>query len=195
MRSIVFSLMLTATAAGSIAAQAQEQPAKRTSQPVARIESGPGNGDMAPNFRLPWASADSIGSMSDDFILQRHTGDVVVLAFYPKDFTSGCTAEMKAFAERFEELFGDAVLVGISADSLDSHQRFAASLDLPFRLLSDPNQRVARLYGSNGENYPRRTVFVINREGRVTYRDMRFGALDATAYDKLKAAVQAAAKG
>ena len=57
MRSIVFSLMLTATAAGSIAAQAQEQPAKRTSQPVARIESGPGNGDMAPNFRLPWASA------------------------------------------------------------------------------------------------------------------------------------------
>ena len=62
-------------------------------------------------------------------------------------------------------------------------------------MLSDPNQRVARLYGSNGENYPRRTVFVINREGRVTYRDMRFGALDATAYDKLKAAVQAAAKG
>lgn len=195
MRSIVFSLMLTATAAGAVAAQAQEQPARRTSQPVARIESGPGTGDMAPNFRLPWASADSIGSMSDDFILQKHLGEIVVVAFYPKDFTSGCTAEMKAFGERFQELFGDAVVVGVSADSLDSHQRFAASLDLPFRLLSDPSQRVAKLYGSNGENYPRRTVFVINREGRVTYRDMRFGALDATAYDKLKAAVQAAAKG
>jgi peroxiredoxin Q/BCP len=195
MRSIVFSLMFTAGVAGSLAAQAQEQPASRTSQPVARIVSGPGSGDMAPNFRLPWASADSIGSMSDDFILQRHMGEVVVVAFYPKDFTSGCTAEMKAFAERYQELFGDAVVVGISADSLESHRRFAASLDLPFRLLSDPNQRVARLYGSNGESYPRRTVFVINREGRVTYRDMRFGALDATAYDKLKAAVQAAAKG
>lgn len=195
MRSIVFSLMLTAAAAGSVAAQAQEQPASRTSQPVARIVSGPGTGDVAPNFRLPWAAADSIGSMSDDFILQKHLGEVVVVAFYPKDFTSGCTAEMKAFAERFEELFGNAVVVGVSADSLETHQRFAASLDLPFRLLSDPNQRVARLYGSNGENYPRRTVFVINREGRVTYRDMRFGALDATAYDKLKAAVQAAAKG
>lgn len=195
MRSIVFSLMLTAAAAGSVAAQAQEQPASRTSQPVARIVSGPGTGDVAPNFRLPWAAADSIGSMSDDFILQKHLGEVVVVAFYPKDFTSGCTAEMKAFAERFEELFGNAVVVGVSADSLETHQRFAASLDLPFRLLSDPNQRVARLYGSNGENYPRRTVFVINREGRVTYRDMRFGALDATAYDKLKAAVHAAAKG
>ena len=98
-------------------------------------------------------------------------------------------------ADALLELFGDAVVVGISADSLESHQRFAASLDLPFQLLSDPNQRVARLYGSQGENYPRRTVFVINAEGRVTYRDMRFGALDATAYDKLKAAVQAAAKG
>lgn len=195
MRSIVFSLMLTAAAAGSVAAQAQEQPASRTSQPVARIVSGPGTGDVAPNFRLPWAAADSIGSMSDDFILQKHLGEIVVVAFYPKDFTSGCTAEMKAFAERFEELFGNAVVVGVSADSLETHQRFAASLDLPFRLLSDPNQRVARLYGSNGENYPRRTVFVINREGRVTYRDMRFGALDATAYDKLKAAVHAAAKG
>ena len=196
MRSIVFSLMLTAAAAGSLAAQEQaQQPANRSDQPVARFESGPGTGDMAPNFRLPWASADSIGSMVDDFILQRHVGQVVVLAFYPQDFTSGCTAEMKAFGERFQELFGDAVVVGISADSLETHQRFAGSLDLPFRLLSDPNQRVARLYGSQGENYPRRTVFVINAEGRVTYRDMRFGALDATAYDKLKAAVQAAAKG
>lgn len=196
MRSIVFSMMLSAAVAGSLAAQAQaQQPAKGSSQPVARIESGPGTGDMAPNFRLPWASSDSIGPMAEDFILQRHLGKVVVLAFYPKDFTTGCTAEMKAFGERFEELFGDAVVVGISADSLESHQRFAASLDLPFQLLSDPNQRVARLYGSQGEKYPRRTVFVINPEGRVTYRDMRFGALDATAYDKLKAAVQAAAKG
>jgi len=195
MRSMIFSLMFTAAAAGSVAAQDQPQPASRNSQPVARFESGPGSGEMAPNFRLPWASADSVGSMSDDFVLQRHLGEVVVLAFYPKDFTSGCTAEMKAFAERFQELFGDAVVVGVSADSLETHQRFAASLDLPFRLLSDPNQRVARLYGSNGESTPRRTVFVVNREGRVTYRDMRFGALDATAYEKLKAAVQAAAKG
>ena len=57
----------------------------------------------------------------------------------PRDFTSGCTAEMQTFAEQYDSLFGpDVVVVGISTDSLETHTRFAASLNLPFRLLSDP---------------------------------------------------------
>jgi len=124
-------------------------------------------------------------------------GKVVVLAFYPRDFTSGCTAEMRTFTDQYELLFGEGVeVVGISVDSLNTHVSFASSLKLPFKLLSDPAQGVARQYGSNGtQGAMRRTVYVIDREGRVTYRDLRFGALDRRAYDELKAAVRQARGG
>ena len=127
-------------------------------------------------------------------MLRRQGGKVTVLAFYPKDFTSGCTAEMRTFTDRYDDLFGgDVVVVGISADSLESHRQFAASVGAPFRLLSDPSQRVAARYGSKGDNgYNRRTVYVIDARGRVAYRDMRFGALDPKSYDRLKAAVRSA---
>jgi peroxiredoxin Q/BCP len=187
-------LALLAMAAAPLAAQAAAQGAKHT--PTAVIVSGPDVGATAPDFRLPWATRDSIGSVDDDFTLKAHRGKTVVLAFYPADFTSGCTAELKAFTDRYAELFGDdVVVVGISADSLETHQRFAASLGVPFKLLSDPDQRVARRYGSKGTTGPKRTVYVIDGAGNVRYRDMRFGALDPKAYDALKVAVQNARRG
>ena len=83
------------------------------------------------------------------------------------------------------------MVVGISADSLSTHQRFAQSLGLPFRLLSDPDQKVSGKYGSAGKDgYNRRTVFVIDPKGKVSYTDLRFGALDPKAYASLKSAVQ-----
>jgi peroxiredoxin Q/BCP len=179
------------TIAGPLGAQ-DPQPARRT--PTAVVVSGPDAGQSAPDFQLPWASKDSIGLVEDDFILRNLRGRTVVLAFYPADFTTGCTAEMKAFTDRYAELFGegdDVVVVGISADSLETHKRFAESLGLPFKLLSDPEQRVARLYGSKGDTRPRRTVYVIGPDGEVRYRDMRFGALDPRSYDALRQAVQA----
>ncbi|HEU4828049.1 MAG TPA: peroxiredoxin [Gemmatimonadales bacterium] len=189
-------LALGAVAAAVPLAAQEPQPARRT--PTAVVVSGPETGQRAPDFQLPWASKDSIGLVEDDFVLRNLRGRTVVLAFYPADFTTGCTAEMKAFTDRYAELFGegeDVVVVGISADSLESHKRFAESLGVPFRLLSDPDQRVARLYGSNGENRPRRTVYVIGPDGDVRYRDMRFGALDPRSYDALKKAVQATRAG
>ena len=86
-------------------------------------------------------------------------------------------------------------MVGVSTDSLETHRRFAQSLNAPFKLLSDPSQRVARLYGSKGEKNARRTVYVIDPSGTITYRDMRFGALDPRSYDALKKAVQEARGG
>lgn len=164
--------------------------------PTAILADGPREGDRAPDFSLPWASKDTTGE-SSWFSLSGQRGRVVVLAFYPKDFTSGCTAEMKTFTEQYNELFGEGVtVVGISADSLATHQRFAASLNLPFRLLSDPDQRVSKKFGSAGENgYNRRTVYVIDPSGKVSYTDLRFGALDPKAYARLKSAIQAARKG
>jgi peroxiredoxin Q/BCP len=101
---------------------------------------------------------------------------------------------MKTFADQYEVMFGEGVeVVGISVDSLPTHVKFAASLNLPFRLLSDPTQSVAKRYGSKGpEATMRRTVYVIDREGRVAYRNLRFGALDRRSYDDLKAAIREA---
>ena len=181
-------LVLVAAVATPRSVVAQKGP------PTALVISGPEVGEDAPDFRLPWASKDSLGAVENDFVLRKQGGKVTVLAFYPRDFTSGCTAEMHTFTDRYDELFGsDVVLVGISADSLESHRSFAASVGAPFRLLSDPNQRVAAMYGSKGENgFNRRTVYVIDARGRVAYRDMRFGALDPKSYSRLQAAVRAA---
>jgi peroxiredoxin Q/BCP len=164
---------------------------------TAILESGPREGTKAPEFSLPWANREVVGAADAPYELWRDRGKTVVLAFYPSDFTKGCTAELQTFADQYDTLFGpDVVVVGISADSLDSHRRFAASLDLPFRLLSDPDQAVARKYGSNGgEGRPRRTVFVVGPDGRVKYRNLRFNALDPKHYTELGAAVQEARGG
>jgi peroxiredoxin Q/BCP len=120
----------------------------------------------------------------------------VVVAFYPRDFTTGCTAQMRTFAEQYDSLFGpEVVLVGISTDSVETHKRFAASLGLPFRLLSDPDQRVSKQYSSKDpDGYNRRTVYVIGPDGKVKFRNMRFNALDPRDYDELRAAVRSSGR-
>jgi thioredoxin-dependent peroxiredoxin len=162
--------------------------------PTAIVISGPEVGEMAPEFTLPWATRDSVGPADAPFRLGHARGKVVVLAFFPRDFTSGCTAEMRTFADQYATMFGDGVVVlGISVDSLTTHVSFAQSLQLPFQLLSDPTQSVARRYGSQGSgDHMRRTVYVLDKDGRVAYRNLQFGALDLHAYDDLKAAVHAA---
>ena len=162
--------------------------------PTAVVVSGPEVGEMAPEFTLPWATRDSVGPADAPFRLGHARGKVVVLAFFPKDFTSGCTAEMRTFADQYATMFGDGVVVlGISVDSVTTHMSFAQSLQLPFQLLSDPTQSVARRYGSQGSgDYMRRTVYVLDKDGRVAYRNLQFGALDPHAYGDLKAAVHAA---
>jgi len=118
----------------------------------------------------------------------------VVLAFYPKDFTSGCTAEMQTFADQYDTLFGpDVIVVGINADSLDTHHRFAAKLALPFRLLTDPELKVARTYGSyDSSGRPRRSIVVVAPDGRVHYRNPKFNPMDPKDYSALGAAVREA---
>jgi thioredoxin-dependent peroxiredoxin len=161
------------------------------------IVGGPREGAKAPDFSLPWANREAVGPSESPYELWRDRGKTVVVAFYPSDFTKGCTAELQTFADQYDTLFGpDVVVVGISADSLESHRRFAASLDLPFRLLSDPDQQVARKYGSRGDGgRPRRTIFVVGPDGRIKYRNLHFNALDPKHYTELGSAVQAARGG
>lgn len=186
MAGLLLALPLT-----GLAAQAAE------GNPTAVLVGGPNEGTRAPEFSLPWATKETVGGADSPYELWRDRGKTVVLAFYPADFTKGCTAELQTFADQYDTLFGpDVVVLGVSSDSLESHKRFAASLDLPFRLLSDPDLTVARKYASNGgEGRAKRTVFVIGPDGRVKYRNMKFNALDPKDYSALGSAVEAARGG
>jgi len=180
-------LALLAGAACSAPVAPDTQP-----RPAAYVVTGPEEGTRAPLFTLAGATKD--GPLAAPFDLGLQRGRVTVIAFYPKDFTSGCTAEFQTFRDRGATIFGDGVtVVGISIDSVESHVRFAQSIGHPYTLLADMDQKVAKLYGSAGDQgYDRRTVYVIGKDGKVAYRNLRFGALDPKAYEDLQNAVAAA---
>src|SRR6185436_2351538 len=185
-----FSLLL-----GCLVALTSGAAAQGAAPASAFLASGPSPGDRAPDFSLPWATQDGVGN-EQWFSLTAQRGKTIVLAFFPAAFTKGCTSEMQTFTERYDELFGpDVVLAAISYDSVETQARFAASLGVPFKLLSDPDLAVAKKYGSaNSDGRARRTVYVIDKNGRVAYRDLRFNAVDPSSYSALKQAVQAALK-
>jgi peroxiredoxin Q/BCP len=183
-------------AASALLAIAPRLDAQGGGTPTAVVVSGPDVGRQAPDFTLPWAGKDGIGPADAGYQLWGDRGKTVVIAFYPRDFTTGCTAEMRTFAEQYDSLFGpEVVVVGISTDSVETHARFASSLNLPFRLLSDPDQKVAAKYGSRGEGYARRTVYVVGPKGDVTYRNLHFNSLDPKHYEALAGAVRSARGG
>jgi peroxiredoxin Q/BCP len=192
MRFFSLQLAMTALVAGAPALVAQNE-----SKPIRVISGGPEVGRRAPDFSLPWANKDGVGPVEAPYQLASDRGKTVVVAFYPRDFTKGCTAQMRTFAEQYDSLFGpDVVLVGISTDSVETHGRFAASLGLPFRLLSDPDQRVSKQYASKDpEGYNRRTVYVVGPDGRVKFRNLSFNALDPRDYAELRAAVRSSTRG
>jgi thioredoxin-dependent peroxiredoxin len=191
MRLFSLKLAIAALVAGAPVVVAQNE-----SKPIT-VVGGPDVGRRAPDFSLPWANKDGVGPVEAPYQLASDRGKTVVVAFYPRDFTKGCTAQMRTFAEQYDSLFGpDVVLVGISSDSVQTHSRWAASLGIPFRLLSDPDQRVSKQYSSkDADGYNRRTVYVVGPDGKVKFRNMRFNALDPKDYDELRAAVRSSARG
>jgi thioredoxin-dependent peroxiredoxin len=123
-------------------------------------------GSVAPDFTLP-SQAGEMVSLKDFF-----GRNPVVLFFYPKDDSPGCTREVCAFRDYFEE-FGklDAEVIGISSDSVESHRRFAAKHDLSFPLLSDEGGNIRRLYGvpKTFGLIPGRVTYIIDKEGVVRH--------------------------
>jgi len=127
-------------------------------------------GDRAPAFSLPADTGEMIS-------LKDLKGKPVVLYFYPRDDTSGCTVEACEFRDHWKEVRkAGAVVLGVSPDSTGSHQKFRAKFDLPFPLLADEGHEVAEAYGAWGEKsmYGRkyqgilRTTFLIGKDGRIT---------------------------
>ena len=168
-------------------------PAAGAQQPAPAAPPAPEVGQPAPDFSAQWA--DASGPRATPVRLSELRGKVVVMAFYPKDRTQGCTAEMTKFRDEYQALFGpDVVVLPISADSIPTHVSWASEMKFPFALVSDPSFTVADAYGSHvpGRATTGRTVFVIGKDGRITWREMRFNALSEDAYKALAAAVAAA---
>lgn len=168
--------------------QAQSAPMGAMKMAPTEMSTAPAVGDMAPAFTAKGASMTGIHDVS----LKALRGQVVVLAFYPLDRSGGCTAELSKFRDEFPTLFGSGVTVlPISLDSVGSHESWARDAKFPFTLVSDNGGKIATSYGSLAASrpYANRTVYVIGKDGRVTYREMKFGALDQHAYDALEAAV------
>lgn len=167
-------------------------PARAQSQAGAAMAAAPAVGAIAPDFKA--VATDSSGKQMP-VSLAALRGKVVVLAFYPLDRSQGCTAELSKFRDEYATLFGDGVVVlPASVDSLASHASWAKDAHFPFALIADPSGDLAREYASAAPNrkYFNRTVYVIGRDGTVTYEDLRFGALSQDAYDKLAAAIKTA---
>lgn len=126
-------------------------------------------GELAPNFSLPNQHGEMVSL--NDFL-----GKNVVLYFYPKDSTSGCTKQALGFKDLYQEYMNkNTVIIGISKDSVKSHQRFIEKNQLPFILLSDENLDVLKLYQVWGEKkmYGKpymgtlRTTYLINEKGII----------------------------
>jgi thioredoxin-dependent peroxiredoxin len=138
-------------------------------------------GDIAPDFTLP-AEDGHMVSLSD------YRGKRVVLYFYPKDDTPGCTTQACGFRDAYPQIEEqNAVVLGVSPDGEQSHRKFKTKYDLPFTLLIDADHQVAERYGAWGEktNYGRtytgiiRSHFVIDEAGRLVDVQVDVGAKDS----------------
>ena len=148
----------------------------------------------------------SVGAQATDFTLKDGEGQdwrlsdrrgrVVVLLFYPSDGTPVCTKQMCSVRDNWEQYQETgAEVVGISTDSVESHKRFAERHSLPLRLLSDPDRRVASLYGAKSWWLPgraARVVVVIDAQGRVRHNRAQPLSLFRPKDDEVLAAIRAA---
>jgi thioredoxin-dependent peroxiredoxin len=145
----------------------------------------------APDFTLK----DGNGK---DWRLSDHRGKVVVLLFYPGDETPICTRQMCSVRDRWDDYVATgAEVVGISSDSVESHQKFAAHHNLPLRLLSDSEGTASKLYGARSliPGKVARSVFVIDAQGVLRHSDVRPLGLFKPKDDDTIAAIRAAQQG
>lgn len=134
-------------------------------QAVSPVTEVPAAGTAAPSFKL-------VTNEGKTTSLSKYHGKWVVLYFYPKDFTSGCTLEAHNFQrdlDKYKKLH--AVILGVSIDTAESHKNFCAKEGLNFKLLSDADAKVSDQYGSvmeyNGMKLSARNTFIINPKGKI----------------------------
>ena len=118
-------------------------------------------GDPAPEFSL----SDENGQIH---ALSQYRGKKIVVYFYPKDDTPGCTKEACGIRDEFSSFVDNQIVVfGISYDNASSHRKFKKKFDIPFHLLSDENKSVSKLYGADGTFFPSRKTYLIDEDGKL----------------------------
>ena len=156
--------------------------------PLAAQATQPAVGTVAPDFTLPGAT--SAGVLEKPLQLSSLRGRTVVLAFFPKARTSGCTVQMMAYRDQYATLFGggkDVTLLAISADADSTLASWAKDEAFPFTFLSDIGGTVGKLYGAFNPKWSMdsRVLFVIAPDGKVSYVASPFREVDPTSYTEL----------
>ncbi len=120
-------------------------------------------GDTAPDFTVKDTNGNTV-RLSD------YAGKPVVLYFYPKDDTPGCTKEACSFRDNYQQYLSKGITVlGVSMDSETSHQAFTEKFNLPFPLLADQDGVLTRAYDVDGGGYSKRVTYVIGGDGKITH--------------------------
>jgi len=126
--------------------------------------------ELAPNFKIP-------SSNNEEFELKKNKNKFLIIYFYPRDNTPGCTDEAKDFSKLYKEFKKlNCKIIGISKDSIESHKKFISKFKIPFQLLSDEKIIVLKKYGAWGEKSMygkkfmgiKRTTVLINPKGKIT---------------------------
>lgn len=151
-------------------------------------------GQMAPDFTLKTVT--SAGVTAKPFKLSEHKGETVVLAFFPKARTSGCTTQMTSYRDQYATLMNGGqkvTLIGISVDPDTALTSWAHDAKFQFMMGSDEDKAVGEKYGAATARFHSRILYVIAPDGKISYVASPFKQLDAAAYTDLGAAIDKAA--
>jgi peroxiredoxin Q/BCP len=199
--SLVFPAACAAPSSTASAPAAASAPAPLATAPTPESAFAPPPASAPAPALAAAAPDDLVGKPAPDFTgaaqdgtsvhLAALKGKHVVLYFYPKDETPGCTKEACSFRDTWQDIAKTgAVLIGISADTNDSHKAFAAHYKLPFLLLSDPDGKIGATYGVPFSGHHQRQTFVIGPDGNIAkvYRKVDVTAHAAQVLDDLNLA-------
>ena len=172
---------------GAAAASAQNPPAAAPTAKPLEV------GAVAPDFEM--AAATREGVASKPVKLSDLKGKTVVIAFFPKARTSGCTIQMTAYRDQYEKIFNggkDAVLLAVSADPAEDLASWAKDANFPFMMASDKDVKVATAYGalSSRPGMTNRNLFIVGPDGKIAYRATPFREVDPTSYTDLTDAIK-----
>ena len=184
-RRALILLLVGAVGAGAQAAPAPPEP-------------GPKVGDIAPEFSLRGATR--AGLLAAPVRLSKFRGQTVVVAFFPRARTTGCTAQMTTFRDQWASLFngGNGIhVIAISMDADTTQANWAKQASLPMTFASDPGGEAGKAYGAYPwrEGMENRLLFVVGPDGHITYTAKPFKPLSADAYTALGTAVKKTSEG
>ena len=151
-------------------------------------------GDAAPDFTV--TTVTSAGREAKPFHLAEHRGETIILAFFPKARTSGCTMQMESYRDKYAEVFRSGkkvTLIGVSVDPDTALTSWARDAKFPFRFAADVDRAVGVAYGANaGTGYHKRHLYVIDPAGKIAFVATPFLQMSADAYSELGSAISKA---